>query len=67
MLTVEQKKILSDLAVGKNVSSDMSIDDQIAALRKQMDLVLASNPNVSIDKDYKALSDLVYREKKSKK
>lgn len=67
MLTDEKKKILSDLAVGKNVTSSLSADKQFAALRKQMDLVLKANPKVEIDADYKALSELVEKEKKEKK
>ena len=67
MLTDTKKKVLSDLAIGKNVTSTMSVDDQVAALRKQMDLVLAANSKVEIDADYKTLSELVEKEKKEKK
>lgn len=67
MLTDAKKKVLSDLAIGKNVTSAISADDQFSALRKQMDLVLKANPKVEIDADYKALSELVEKEKKEKK
>ena len=66
MLSDEKKKLLSDLAIGKNVTSSMTTDDQLAAIRKQMDNVLASNPKIVIDADYKALSELVAKEKEKK-
>ena len=65
MLSDEKKKLLSDLAIGKNVTSSMTTDDQLAAIRKQMDNVLASNSKIAVDADYKALSELVAKEKKS--
>jgi len=66
MLSDEKKKLLSDLAIGKNVTSSMTTDDQLAAIRKQMDNVLASNPKITVDADYKALSELVAKEKEKK-
>ena len=66
MLSDEKKKLLSDLAIGKNVTSEMSDDAQFAALRKQMDNVLASNSKIVIDADYKALSELIVKEKEKK-
>lgn len=65
MLSDEKKKLLSDLAIGKNVTSSMTTADQLAAIRKQMDNVLASNSKIVVDADYKALSELVAKEKKS--
>ena len=67
MLSDEKKKLLSDLAIGKNVTSEMSDDEQFAAIRKQMDNVLASNSKIIVDADYKALSELVAKEKEEKK
>ena len=67
MLSDEKKKLLSDLAIGKNVTSEMSDNEQFAALRKQMDNVLASNSKIVVDADYKALSELVAKEKEEKK
>jgi hypothetical protein len=66
MLSDEKKKLLSDLAIGKNVTSSMTTDDQLAAIRKQMDNVLASNSKIVVDTDYKALSELVAKEKEKK-
>ena len=66
MLSDEKKKLLSDLAIGKNVTSSMTTADQLAAIRKQMDNVLASNSKIIVDADYKALSELVAKEKEKK-
>ena len=66
MLSDKKKKLLSDLAIGKNVTSSMTTDDQLAAIRKQMDNVLASNSKIVVDADYKALSELVAKEKEKK-
>ena len=66
MLSDEKKKLLSDLAIGKNVTSEMSDNEQFAAIRKQMDNVLASNTKIVVDADYKALSELVAKEKEKK-
>jgi RNA-splicing ligase RtcB len=66
MLSDEKKKLLSDLAIGKNVTSEMSDNEQFAALRKQMDNVLASNSKIVVDADYKTLSELVAKEKEKK-
>ena len=66
MLTEEKKKVLSDVASGKNITSSMTIDEQVAAIRKQMDNVLASNSKIVVDADYKTLSELVAKEKKRK-
>jgi len=66
MLSDEKKKLLSDLAIGKNVTSEMSENEQFAALRKQMENVLASNSEIVVDADYKALSELVAKEKEKK-
>ena len=66
MLSDKKKKLLSDLAIGKNVTSSMTTADQLAAIRKQMDNVLASNSKIVVDADYKALSELVAKEKEKK-
>jgi len=36
MLSDAQKKKIRDVAIGHNVNSKLSIEDQIAALRKQV-------------------------------
>jgi hypothetical protein len=56
-LDVGQKKKLKDLATGKTVSSKMSIDAQIAAIRKQVEVVSKAG-KVPLDTDFKALCDI---------
>lgn len=65
VVTDERKKAISDVAIGLSVNSRISVPDQIAALRKQLDLVLAANPKITICDEYKKFSDIV-SEKKSK-
>ncbi|MFA5409778.1 MAG: hypothetical protein WC343_13485 [Bacilli bacterium] len=64
-LTEAQQKRLNDLAIGKIVTGKISIDAQIAALRKQI-TALSEAAKVPLDADFKALEDLV-TSKKAKK
>jgi hypothetical protein len=64
-LSEAQTKKINDLGIGKNVTSKISVDDQIAAIRKQLILV-SEAVKVSLDKDFQALEDLVAAEKKKK-
>jgi len=64
-LTESQKKRITDLAIGKTVTSKISIDDQIAAIRKQLILV-SEAAKVPLDADFKVLEDLVAAEKAKK-
>ena len=64
-LSEAQQKRLNDLAIGKIVTGQISIDDQIAALRKQIG-ALSEAAKVPIDADFKALEDLVTSEKAKK-
>lgn len=65
-LSEAQTKKINDLGIGKNVTSKISVDDQIAAIRKQLILV-SEAVKVPLDKDFQALEDLVAAEKKKKK
>ena len=64
-LSEAQQKRLNDLAIGKIVTGKISIDDQIAALRKQIG-ALSEAAKVPLDKDFQALEDLVEAEKAKK-
>ena len=64
-LSEAQTKKINDLGIGKNVTSKIPVDDQIAAIRKQLILV-SEAVKVSLDKDFQALEDLVAAEKKKK-
>jgi hypothetical protein len=64
-LTEAQQKRLNDLAIGKIVTGQISIDDQIAALRKQI-TALSEAAKVPIDPDFQALDELVASEKAKK-
>ena len=64
-LSEAQQKRLNDLAIGKIVTGQISIDDQIAALRKQIG-ALSEAAKVPLDVDFKALDDLVTAEKEKK-
>ena len=64
-LTADQEKKLIDLAIGKIVTGQISIDDQIAALRKQI-AALSEAAKVAFDPDFQALEDLVEAEKAKK-
>ncbi len=67
MLTDADKKKISDVASGKNINFSISPEDQFAAIRKQIDLILAANPKIPIDADYKKFSEIVGAEKDKKK
>ena len=64
-LSEAQQKRLNDLAIGKIVTGKISVDDQIAALRKQIG-ALSEAAKVPLDVDFKALEDLVVAEKAKK-
>ena len=64
-LTEAQQKRLNDLAIGKIVTGKISVDDQIAALRKQIG-ALSEAAKVPLDADFQALEDLVVAEKAKK-
>ena len=64
-LSEAQQKRLNDLAIGKIVTGQISIDDQIAALRKQI-AALSEAAKVPIDPDFQALDELVASEKAKK-
>ena len=64
-LSEAQQKRLNDLAIGKIVTGKISVDDQIAALRKQIG-ALSEAVKVPLDKDFQALEDLVEAEKAKK-
>lgn len=64
-LTEAQQKRLNDLAIGKIVTGQISIDDQIAAIRKQVG-ALSKAAKVPLDTDFQALDELVASEKAKK-
>jgi hypothetical protein len=64
-LSEAQTKKINDIGIGKNVTSQISIDNQIAALRKQI-AALSEAVKVPLDKDFQALEDLVASEKAKK-
>lgn len=64
-LSEAQTKKINDLGIGKNVTSKISVDDQIAALRKQVAAISAAM-KVPLEADFKALEDLVASEKAKK-
>lgn len=64
-LSEAQQKRLNDLAIGKIVTGKISIDDQIAALRKQI-AALSEAAKVPLDADFQALDELVASEKAKK-
>jgi len=64
-LSEAQQKRLNDLAIGKIVTGQISIDDQIAAIRKQL-VAVSEAMKVPPDPDFKALEDVVASEKAKK-
>jgi hypothetical protein len=64
-LSEAQQKRLNDLAIGKIVTGKISIDAQIAALRKQI-TALSEAAKVPLDTDFQALDELVASEKAKK-
>jgi len=65
MLNDSQKKKIRDVAIGHVVDSKLSIEDQIAAIRKQV-VALSEALKVPRDADFQALVDLVASEKAKK-
>jgi len=63
MLSDAQKKKIRDVAIGHNVNSKLSIEDQIAAIRKQV-AAISKELKVPLEPDFKALEDLVAANKK---
>ena len=64
-LSEAQQKRLNDLAIGKIVTGKISVDDQIAALRKQI-AALSEAAKVPLCANFKVLVDLVESEKAKK-
>lgn len=64
-LSEAQQKRLNDLAIGKIVTGQIPVDDQIAAIRKQVG-ALSEAAKVPIDPDFQALDELVASEKAKK-
>jgi len=62
MLSDAQKKKIHDVAIGHNVNSKLSIEDQIAAIRKQV-AAISKVLKVPLEPDFKSLEDLVAAEK----
>ena len=65
MLNDSQKKKIRDVAIGHVVDSKLSIEDQIAAIRKQL-VALSEALKVPLAPDFQALEDLVASEKAKK-
>lgn len=65
IVLMNQQKKLIDLAIGDIVTSQIHVNDQIAALRKQI-AALSEASKVPLDADFKALEDLVASEKAKK-
>jgi len=62
-LSDAQKKKIRDVAIGHVVDSKLSIEDQIAAIRKQV-AAISKELKVPLDPDFRALEDLVAAKKK---
>ena len=62
MLSDAQKKKIRDVAIGHNVNSKLSIEEQLAALRKQV-AAISKVLKVPLEPDFKSLEDLVAAEK----
>ena len=62
MLSDAQKKKIRDVAIGHVIDSKIPVEDQIAALRKQV-APISKELKVPLDPDFKALEDLVAVEK----
>ena len=67
MVSAEREKYLKDLVLGSQISKYITIPDQIAACRKEIDLILEANTKIAIDPDYAALSTVVAAEKEKQK
>jgi len=64
-LTAAQEKKIIDFGIGKVVTSKLSYDDQIAAIRKQL-VAVSEALKVPLDPGFQALEDLVASEKAKK-
>jgi len=64
-LSEVQKKALKDIALGKSINGRKSIEDQIAALRKQV-VLLTDAAKVPIVAELQELEDIVAEEKAKK-
>ena len=62
MLSEEQKKKISDAALGTAISSQLSIHDQIAALRKQV-AALSTSAKVPLVDEMATLETVISNEK----
>lgn len=65
MLSDDQKKGLRDLALGKVINQSMTIEDQIAAIRKQVQAISESTKTPLVD-DFEKLVDVVNSKIKGK-
>jgi hypothetical protein len=65
MLTDAQKKRIGDIASGKGVNSKIPIEDQIAALRKQV-IALSTAAKVPLVAELVSLEAVVASEKNKK-
>lgn len=65
MLTEQQKKQLQDLALGKSINQRKSVEDQIAALRKQV-VALSDAAKVPLVGELQELENIVAEEKAKK-
>lgn len=65
-LTDAQKKKISDAAIGASVTSKIAINDQIAALRKQV-AALSTSAKVPLVEEMVALEAIVSMEKSKQK
>ncbi len=65
-LSDEQKKRIEDLALGQAVDRRKPVEDQIAALRKQI-VAISDAVNVPFVTDFQELEDIVTAEKAKKR
>ena len=65
LLTDAQKKRISDIAMGKSVNSKIAVEDQIAALRKQV-ITLSTAAKVPLVTELITLEAVVAEEKAKK-
>ncbi len=63
MLTDSQRKRIKDVALGLAINRQKSIEDQIAALRKQI-IAISVAANVPLNADLQELEDIVENTKK---
>jgi len=65
MLNDDQKKKIQDIAIGQNVDSKISTEDQIAAIRKQL-VAICKVLKIDLDSDFALLENIVEDAKKPK-